>query len=722
MGERVVKRGLYFPLPCAGLDVQAANDLVASEMQRSASCRGLMIIRPDDDPVHVETQLQRHRFDGFKVYHLFAARPDTFHATQDEFLPPWAWELAHTYRLVIMMHLVRAKALSDQLNQSYIQSNCRRYPNAKLILAHAARGFNANHTINAISNLRGLENVWFDSSAVCEPSALEAIIENFGTTRLLYGSDFPVSELRGRCVSVGDGFYWLHDNNAKWDEWLHGSPQLIGIESLIALRQACRRMKLIDRDVERIFCINANELFDLDQISALRPDDHQSATSDLNETLGHQRYREAKRLIPGGTQLLSKRPEMFAPGKWPAYFEQAIGCEVTDVDGRRYVDMSHGGILSCILGYADPDVNAAVMRRVQLGSMSTQQTTDEVDLAQLLIEIHPWADQARFARTGGEAMAIAVRIARASTAKDKVVVCGYHGWHDWYLAANLSPKGTTQALDAHLLPGLHPTGVPVQLADTVETFSYNHIEELDAALARCEHNVAAIVMEPTRHVDPLPGFLAEVKERAKRCDALLVFDEISSAWRYHLGGIHLHYGVSPDIAVFAKAMSNGFAMSAVIGRRAVMETCHESFISSTYWTEGIGPAAALATITKLKHLDAPRRLEELGTRVIDGWRRLQQRHRLPLTIGGRPASATLSFVHPQNDALLTLLTTRMLDHGFLACGSCSLTLAHQYHHIDRYLEALDIVFHEISEAIRHGDVTQRLDGPVKHSGFKRLTD
>jgi glutamate-1-semialdehyde 2,1-aminomutase len=423
MGDRVVADGLYFPFPVRHLDPGPANDFLAASLVKRPQSRGLMMIRPQDDPADVEAQLKRHGFVGFKIYHVFAAREDTFFAEQGEFLPEWAWELANRHGLAITMHMVLPRALSDPRNQSYIHEHCLRYPGANLILAHAARGFNARHTLEGIDSLRGLPNVYFDTSAVCEPSAFEAILRTFGVTRLMYGSDFPVSELRGRALSVGDGFFWLYEHNTQWDGWLHARPQLVGIESLLALQQACRTLHLTDRDIERIFGDNIRQLLGLH-----RP----------NGEGGQALYREAKTLIPGGTQLLSKRPEMFAPDQWPAYYEQAIGCEVIDTDGRRFIDMSHCGILSCILGFADPDVNAAVIRRVNLGNMATQQTADEVELARLLCDIHPWAQQARFTRGGGEAMAVAVRIARTFTGRDKVAVCGYHGCHDWYLAANLN--------------------------------------------------------------------------------------------------------------------------------------------------------------------------------------------------------------------------------------------------------------------------------------------
>jgi len=386
--------------------------------------------------------------------------------------------------------------------------------------------------------------------------------------------------------------------------------------------------------------------------------------------------------------------------------------------------------LACLLGYADPDVNAAVIRRVQFGSMSTLQTHDEVELARLLIALHPWAAMARFARTGGESMTMAVRIARARTGRDGVAVCGYHGWHDWYLAANLprpdsvhdenSARGTN-ALKGHLLPGLEPTGVPAALAGTTSPFHYNRLDELDAIIAREGTRLAAVVMETTRHVDPQPGFLEGVRERCDRIGAKLIFDEISIGWRLCLGGAHLKFGVMPDMAVMAKTLSNGFAMGAVIGTADVMQAAQSSFISSAYWTEGVGPAAALATVRKLQTLDVPAHAARIGEQVREGWRRLAAKHALPLTVGGRPEMATFAIDHPEAAALCTLLTARMLRRGFLACSYFNPTWAHQSRHVDAYLIAADETFGELAAAIAAGDAARRIGGPVRHGGFARLT-
>ena len=227
---------------------------------------------------------------------------------------------------------------------------------------------------------------------------------------------------------------------------------------------------------------------------------------------GQVLYRKAKTRIPGGTQLLSKRPEMFLPENWPAYYSRAKGSQVWDLDGNAYYDMSYNGIAACILGAADPDVEEAVIAAVRAGSMSTLNPPEEVELADLLCELHPWAEMVRYARCGGEAMAVAVRIARAHTGRDRVAFCGYHGWHDWYLAANLAED---HALDGHLIPGLAPAGVPRGLMGTALPFRYNHIEELAAIVAKHGNEIGAVVMEPIRNFEPVPGFLEQVRQTVR---------------------------------------------------------------------------------------------------------------------------------------------------------------------------------------------------------------
>ncbi len=433
---------------------------------------------------------------------------------------------------------------------------------------------------------------------------------------------------------------------------------------------------------------------------------------------GQELYRKARKRIPGGTQLLAKRPEMFLPEQWPSYYSKASGSEVWDLDGNRYVDMSHNGVGACILGYADPDVDAAVRAAIDAGSMCTLNCPEEVELAELLCELHPWAEMVRYARCGGEAMAVAVRIARARTGREKIAFCGYHGWHDWYLAANLGSAG---ALDGHLLPGLAPAGVPRSLAGTALPFRYNQPGELEQIVAQHGPDLAAIVMEPVRGQAPAPGFLESARHLADRAGAALVFDEVTAAWRMNAGGAHLRFGVRPDIAVFAKAISNGYPMAAILGSGTVMQAAQDSFISSTYWTDRIGPAAALAAIRKMQRCGAPRRLIESGTRIQDGWRAAAERAGLAITVSGIPPLAHFAFDAPDGAVLRTLFTQAMLERGFLAKNAYYATCSHTADQIDQYLTAVNDVFRELARAISAGNVLKQLRGPVAHAGFSRLT-
>ena len=341
-------------------------------------------------------------------------------------------------------------------------------------------------------------------------------------------------------------------------------------------------------------------------------------------------WKKAKKLIPGGNQLLSKRSEQFLPDFWPSYYQRAKGDEVWDLDGNHFIDMCIMGIGACPLGYADDDVNAAVKQRIDNGSMCTLNNPEEVELAEILTKIHPWSDMVRYARCGGEAMSIAVRIARAHTKRDKIAFCGYHGWHDWYLAANLADD---KNLDGYLLPGLSPVGVPRGLVNTSLPFQYNKIDELHAIQKKHGKDLAAIVIEPVRDHDPVPGFLKQIQEIADETGAVLICDEVSSGFRLNTGGAHLLQDLKPDMAVFAKAIGNGYPMAAVIGNEAVMQSAQDTFISSTCWTEGIGPVAALATIEKYKKFDVPKKLVHAGKRVQGGWKRLPRMPVLRLISG-----------------------------------------------------------------------------------------
>jgi glutamate-1-semialdehyde 2,1-aminomutase len=706
MGDRAPKGGLFFPFPEAGLDFAAANDFLANDIADQPGSRGLMMIHPDDDPDAVEATVKEKRFAGFKVYHTYSGQPVTFDAPTETFLPEWAWEIADRHGLAIMLHMVKEKAFADPANQKYIVEHCRKYSGANLILAHAARGFCYLHTTETIHLLKTVPNVYFDTSAVGESEALQAIIETCGPRRLMYGSDFPVSEMPGRSLSVGDGFVWIYEGNSAFEGWTLGQPPHCGIQCLLALRQAARSVKLRDSDMEWIFGKTARQLLGIEP----------GGTGEIGKEL----YEEAKRLIPGGGQLFSKRPELAAPEQWPPYYSEARGCEIIDVDGRRFLDFASMGILHCVLGYNDPDVTAAVIRRVQMGATSTLYAADEVEVAKLLLGMHPWAENVRYTRAGGEAVAVAVRIARTATGRDRVAICGYHGWSDWYLAANIPFEGGDDALAEHLKPDISSAGVPKALAGTSLAFGYNKLDQLKTIVSKYGKELAAVVMEPVRSFDPEPGFLEGVRQLCDECGARLIFDEVSAGFRLTRGGAHLKYGVIPDVAVFAKTIGNGHPMAAVIGKASTMQAVQESFVSSSFWTEGVGPAAAVATLKKMNEIDVAAYVHGIGVKVRDGALELAKKHGLPMKAGGFPAMLSLSFDHEKALELSTMLTSRMLKRGVLFTGSVSATMAHEDSHIGRLMEALDPAMGEVASALERGTVEQEMGGPVKHRHFVRL--
>lgn len=430
---------------------------------------------------------------------------------------------------------------------------------------------------------------------------------------------------------------------------------------------------------------------------------------------GQKLWEKAKTIIPGGNMLLSKRAEMFLPDQWPAYFSRAKGCKVWDLDGNEYIDMCIMGIGTNILGYGNPEVDEAVLNTVQAGNMSTLNCPEEVYLAERLIEMHPWADMVRFARSGGEANAIAIRIARAASGKDKVAICGYHGWHDWYLSANL---GDDKSLDGHLLPGLNPAGVPRSLKGTVYPFKYNNYEELENLVNT--HDIGVIKMEVSRNTGPEDNFLHKVRKLATDKCIVLIFDECTSGFRQTFGGLHKLYGVEPDMAMFGKALGNGYAITATIGKREIMEAAQSTFISSTFWTERIGPTAALKTLDVMERTKSWETITATGLSIRARWQQLAENYGLSVEHWSLPALAGFTFQSKFALEYKTLITQELLGKGFLAGNSIYVSTEHTPAIVDTYFEHLDPVFKIIRECEDGRKIATLLKGPVCHAGFKRL--
>ncbi|MDC0377901.1 aminotransferase class III-fold pyridoxal phosphate-dependent enzyme [Flavobacteriaceae bacterium] len=431
---------------------------------------------------------------------------------------------------------------------------------------------------------------------------------------------------------------------------------------------------------------------------------------------GQELYKEAKKIIPGGTMLLSKRPEMFLPEIWPAYFSKAKGCEIWDLDGKKLIDMSIMGIGTNTLGYGNDEVDDAVMEIVKKGNMTTLNCPEEVYLAEKLIEINPWADMVRFARSGGEANSIAIRIARAASGKDNVAVCGYHGWHDWYLSAN---HNNGDDLFSHLLSGLNPNGVPKNLKGTTYPFNYNNFEEL---LSIVDNNdIGVIKMEVVRNFGPEDDFLHKVRDLATKRNIVLIFDECTSGFRETFGGIYKKYGVEPDMAMYGKTIGNGYALTAVVGKKSVMEAAQNTFISSTFWTERIGPTAALATLKVMEDIKSWEIITEIGKNMREGWTKLAKSYNLKINISGLPSLSTYSFESENALKYKTFITQEMLKKGYLASTNFYASTAHNIENLALYFEALESVYSVISDCEKDNlKIDDLLDGPVCHSGFKRL--
>lgn len=427
-------------------------------------------------------------------------------------------------------------------------------------------------------------------------------------------------------------------------------------------------------------------------------------------------WNKAKKIIPGGNQLLSKRAEQFLPEYWPSYYKKAAGVTIWDLDDNKLTDMGIMGIGTCVLGYANSYVDTKVKDAINLGTMTSLNCYEEVALAEKLIKLHPWSEMVRFSKTGGEACAIAVRIARAFSKKDKIAFCGYHGWHDWYLAANIV---NSQNLDGQLLPGLNPVGVPRVLAKTSLPFSYGDIEKFEKIINNNKGEIGVIIMEVSRHKELNVEFLKHVKKVAQKIGAVLIFDEVSSGFRASIGGLHLLTDINPDIVVLGKAMGNGYPISAVVGTRKVMDCAQDSFISSSLWTERIGYVACLATIEVFENNNVVKHISDVGNYLKKGLNKIFTDLLLNAEVVGLPSCPIID-IHDDTLIIQTIFNQEMLKRGYLTSNVIYISLMHNKKIIDKYLKNARDVFNMISEYKKGNKLKKLLKGPLRHSGFRRL--
>ncbi len=429
-------------------------------------------------------------------------------------------------------------------------------------------------------------------------------------------------------------------------------------------------------------------------------------------------YERAKGLIPGVTQLVSRRPTLGALGVSPIYASRAKGCRIWDVDGNEYVDWM-SGVGPIILGYADEVVDAAVKEQIDRVGTSSLVHETAVDLAEELVRLIPSAEMVRYAKGGGEACTIAVRIARGVTGRDKVLFCGYHGWHDWYLAANLGEE----RLDTHLLPGIDPTGVPSALEGTAIPFAYGNLGMLEGLLEEHDGEVACIIMEPMRTELPPKGYLEGVRELATRFGAALIFDEVSCGFRIALGGVQEYTGVTPDLSVFAKAISNGYPMAAVVGKREFMEPVSQMFISSAYWDDPIGVVAALTTLKELQRRDAVGHFERIGRSFKEKINRAAREIGVSAEAVGVDAHPGIRFT--MEDPLTrkkvgTLFIQENARRGVILSTGFFFNCAHDEAALDQTEAAVRESFGIIKEGIEEDRLDDLLDCDLQGDLFRRM--
>jgi glutamate-1-semialdehyde aminotransferase len=320
----------------------------------------------------------------------------------------------------------------------------------------------------------------------------------------------------------------------------------------------------------------------------------------------------------------------------------------------------------------------------------------------------------KFTRTGGEASAVAIRIARAASGRDKIATCGYHGWHDWYLSANLN---NSKNLSSHLMPNVPIRGVNKILKNSIFSFEYNNFKQLENIITN--HEIGAVIMEVERNHVPKDYFLNKIRNITRDKKIVLIFDECTSGFRKTFGGLHLHYNIEPDIVLFGKALGNGYAINAIVGKESIMKYANSSFISSTFWTERIGYAAALETLKVMNKLKSWNVISQKGKKIKNEWQKLSAKYSLNLNIEGLDALPRFEFTHDDHQYFKTYISQEFLKKGILATNSIYLSVVHDDLLVNRYLDILETIFKKISLSIKEkNNIHTPLDGPVCLSGLR----
>ncbi len=434
---------------------------------------------------------------------------------------------------------------------------------------------------------------------------------------------------------------------------------------------------------------------------------------------GSKLWIEALDVIPGGNSLLSKRPERFVPGKWPTYYKSAKGCTITTLDNKKYYDFTQMGVGACIFGYNYEPLNKVVISSIKKSVNTTLNCPEEVELAKILLKNDKFAGSVKFARSGGEAMGIAVRIARAASGKDKVAFSGYHGWKDWYLASNIK---NSKALDKQLLPGLSVLGVPSGLKNTSIPFIYNSVESFEEVVNK-NPDIGVICIEGARSEYPSKSFIKTIMKIAKKKKIILICDEITSGWRLANGGSYKITGIKPDIVVYGKGMGGGFAISAVVGKKKIMDFAQNTFISSSMWTERVGFVAGVNSIKIFKKIKLWKTINKIGSKIKINWKKIAKKNGLKIEINSVNALISFKFLYGEQNLLIeTVFISKMLEYKFLSSTSIYPCLAHTDKYLNMYFRAIDKTFKFLYEEINFRKFKDFSNIKIRSDAFKRLNN
>ena len=414
---------------------------------------------------------------------------------------------------------------------------------------------------------------------------------------------------------------------------------------------------------------------------------------------------QALEIIPGGTQTFSKSYTQYPYGVSPFYVSHAEGSTIWDIDGNEYTDFVNG-LLAINLGYKDPDVNNAIKNQIDKGVLFSLPDPIELKVAEKIIKHIPSAEMVRFGKNGSDVTAGAIRLARAYTNRDHIIVCGYHGWQDWYI-------GSTSK-DA---------GVPKATSNLTHKFEYNNISSLEEIFTRYPGDIAAVIMEPTNAVSPQPGFLESVKDLCSKNEVLLIFDEIITCFRFSMGGAQEIYNVVPDLTTLGKGIANGYPLSAIVGKKDIMKLMEDVFFSFTLGGEAVSLAAGLATIEKMEREPVIDTLKSRGLKLMNGVEQLLDMHQVTdfISQSGHPAWSFLNFSDTKNVTLWEIKTLWMqecISRGVICLGTHNMSYAHTEEDIDKLLNVYNDVFSLLSNAVSKNKVTDLLRCEVLKPLFK----